>query len=162
MTDGVTKPHVGDRLTYTVTLADRDSIALDGRIRMTAPPGLSDLSATSGDLVGRELTWPTEIPSGGTTSLQFTGIVAGSPGRLAATVCAYVGTGGQPIACASDLDQATAAPIQSSRLIAIIIGVVVLLIALGGALFLMRRRRAGTASVTPPTSHSVRARAHAR
>jgi len=154
MTDGVAAPHVGDRVTYTVTLTDRDRAALVAQIRMAVPPGLTDISIVGGNIVGRELTWAAPVAPGGTASAKFTGTVAGPSTRLATTACAYVGDGTRPIACASDLDSVALPAAGHGRVIAITSAIAGLIL-LGAGGFLLRRRRRIASMVTLPAARTA-------
>ncbi len=154
MTDGVTAPTVGARLTYTITLVDHSAAT----IRMAAPDGLADLAVTAGSLPGRELTWSAP---GGTQSVNFAGTVTGPSTRLATTACAYVDAGGRPIACASDLDQVVRPTVHHQPWALLLGGAFVLLTAITWFGIAWRRRRPIAVPKTTTTTSNAPATSNA-
>lgn len=105
MSDGVAAPKPGDRLTYAITITDRDTVPLPMDVRLTAPGDLGDIAVgDGGSLTGRLLSWPASLTPGQAVAVHFTAKVGDATMRLATTACAYLSGSDRPTACASDLD----------------------------------------------------------
>jgi uncharacterized repeat protein (TIGR01451 family) len=103
----------GDRLAYVVDVQNSGTTAVpDLKITQTLPRGLEFIAASShGVAAAGTVTWHAGLPPGRSISFNVTAQVTQAPPgvlRLAAVACAAV-NGGQPLVCASHLDQLPAA-----------------------------------------------------
>jgi hypothetical protein len=145
--DSAAAPHPGDRITYTVTVANRDRLPLTMTVRLVAPALLDDLTALDGGRRhGRVLTWPASIEPAQRASVRFSGVPV-TDGRVAVTACVYLDGASRPTACASDVNAVALPPpatgAQIARRFAAFLGA--LLVVFLGWRWWRRRRSA------PPT-----------
>lgn len=158
-TDAVTSPRIGDRVTYAVTVADRDRVELPLQMRVTVPANLGAVEPADGAVTtGSTMTWSLALQPGQGATVHFTATVRDPArtriapddpmraDRLAVTACAYLGGSDRPTACASDLDTVASVPGRSPWLP---LGLSVVAVALAGAGVLAVRRRRGGRAVSP-------------
>ncbi|GLZ81715.1 hypothetical protein Afil01_65220 [Actinorhabdospora filicis] len=136
--DGAVSVTEGQRVTYTVTVANDGGTAYaDARVAHVLPSGARLHSAAGAAGVdGGEVTWRVPLAPGERRVFTVTADVVS--GELTATVCVAPGPGRALASCASDIDLYAASPARRAWAAAATVALTGIVVS-GGALLLWRR-----------------------
>lgn len=160
--------HSGDRLTYTATVRNQGTSAVDGRLVITVPSFIHITAAGGADRAGLDASWTVTVPAGARVTKKLTGTLDDIPKgqvRVTTLVGLYLDDSAQPVIRSADAaaiagvkDPAHAvkeqAPAPASTASPIVwvglgIGAVILLAAIASVWLVWRRKSRGVTIPAP-------------